>query len=117
VIRGGPAGGGYSNAPDLLKYAEALRTGKLITRQTLQLMRVRKPELGAPRYGYGFALFDGPDIWGHGGDFPGIDFELQQFGDSGYTIILLANYDRVNDPILRKVIKMMQGSGAIATRN
>jgi CubicO group peptidase (beta-lactamase class C family) len=117
VIRGGPAGGGYSNAPDLLKYAEALRTGKLITGSTLELMRSPKRELQAARYGYGFALFDAPDIWGHGGDFPGIDFDLHQFGDSGYTIILLANYDRVNDPILRKVIRMMRGSGAIAANN
>jgi CubicO group peptidase (beta-lactamase class C family) len=103
VIRGGPAGGGYSNAADMLKYDEALRAGKLIKPETLALMRSPKPELGAKSYGYGFALFDGPEIWGHGGDFPGIDFDNNQYGDSGYVLIVLANYDRVNGPILRKM--------------
>ncbi|HEY0304453.1 MAG TPA: serine hydrolase domain-containing protein, partial [Longimicrobiales bacterium] len=114
VIRGGPAGGGYSNAPDMLRYAEALRTGKLIKRSTLDLMRSPKPELGAPRYGYGFALFDGPQVWGHGGDFPGIDFDLNQYGESGYTVIVMANYDRVNEPILRKMKDLLRGTGALA---
>lgn len=102
VIRGGPAGGGYATAPDLLRYTEALRTGKLVSRATLDLMRSPKPELGAPMYGYGFALFDGPQYWGHGGDFPGVDADVEQFGTSGYTMIILANTHMVNDAIKRK---------------
>lgn len=106
VIKGGPAGGGYSTAPDLLRYTEALRTGKLVSRATLDLMRSPKPELGAPIYGYGFALFDGPQYWGHGGDFEGIDADVEQFGTSGVTMIILANTHMVNDPIKRKVRRM-----------
>lgn len=109
VIRGGPAGGGYATAPDLLRYTEALRTGKLVSRATLDLMRSPKPELGAPIYGYGFALFQGPQYWGHGGDFPGIDADVEQFGTSGYTMIILANTHMVNDPIKRKVRRMLGG--------
>ena len=114
VIRGGPAGGGYSNAPDMLKYDEALRAGKLVKPETLALMRSPKPELGVKSYGYGFALFDGPTIWGHGGDFPGIDFDNNQYGESGYVLIVLANYDRVNGPILRKMKELLGGGPGLA---
>jgi CubicO group peptidase (beta-lactamase class C family) len=113
VIRGGPAGGGYSTAPDLLRYTEALRGGKLISLQTLDLMRSPKPELGVPVYGYGFVLFDGPMYWGHGGDFPGIDADIEQYGTSGYTLIVLANTHAVNDPIKRKVRRMLEAGGVI----
>lgn len=72
-------------------------------RDTLDLMRSPKPELGSPRYGYGFVLFDGPQYWGNGGDFEGVDADVEQFGTSGYTMIILANSHMVNDPIKRKV--------------
>lgn len=115
VIRGGPAGGGYATAPDLLRYTEALRNGTLVSRATLDLMRAPKPEIGAPAYGYGFVLFDGAQYWGHGGDFPGIDADIEQYGTSGYTLIVLANTHQVNDPIKRKVRRMMADGGMIAT--
>jgi len=115
VIRGGPAGGGYATAPDLLRYTEALRNGRLVSRATLDLMRSPKPEIGAPAYGYGFALFEGAQYWGHGGDFPGIDADIEQFGTSGYTLIVLANTHQVNDPIKRKVHRMMADGGMVAT--
>jgi len=44
VMRGGPAGGGYSTAPDLLRFAEALTSGKLITPATYELMTTPKPD-------------------------------------------------------------------------
>ena len=56
VMRGGPAGGGYSTAPDLLRFAEALTSGKLITPATYELMTTPKPDVSSPRYGYGFQL-------------------------------------------------------------
>lgn len=114
VVKGGPAGGGWSTAEDILAYSEALRSGKLVSRATFDLMRSPKPELHSPNYGYGTVLFEGPDIWGHGGDFPGIDFDWNGYGDSGYTLVVMANYDRVNDPIKRKVTRMLRASGAVA---
>ncbi len=114
VVQGGPAGGGWSTAEDILAYSEALKAGTLISKATLAAMRSPKPDLGSPRYGYGFVLFEGADIWGHGGDFPGIDFDWNNYGDGAYTLIVMANYDRVNDPIKRKVTRMIRSAGAVA---
>jgi CubicO group peptidase (beta-lactamase class C family) len=96
-VRGSPAGGGLATAPDLLSLSAALRTGKLANPQSLVELRMPRPELNSPRYGYGFDLgrFAEPHrrIAGHGGDAPGT---CAEFGDildtsSAYTVIVLGN--------------------------
>jgi CubicO group peptidase (beta-lactamase class C family) len=116
VIRGLPAGGGYATAMDLVRYSEALRAGTLLRPATLALMRAPRPEVASPRYGYGFVLFEGPEIWGHGGDFPGIDADWNNYGDSGYTLVILANRSGVNDPVKRKVRRLLAAAGVAAAR-
>jgi CubicO group peptidase (beta-lactamase class C family) len=114
VIRGGPAGGGFATAEDLLRYAEALRGGAIVSQETLDLMRTPKSELGASRYGYGMVIGAGPGYpryWGHGGDFEGVDADLMVFGDSGYTLVLLANQEAVNPPIIRLVQRLLAARG------
>ena len=49
VIRGGPAGGGYSTARDLLAFAEAMRQGRLVTPATAERLWTAKPDLQLPR--------------------------------------------------------------------
>jgi CubicO group peptidase (beta-lactamase class C family) len=114
VIRGGPAGGGFSTASDLLQYAEALRAGKIVSRRTLELMRTPRTDLGAERYGYGYVISAGPAYpryWGHGGDFEGVDADLMLFGDSGYVLIVLANEEMTNPSIIRLVQRMLAARG------
>lgn len=100
---GSPVGGYYSTAEDLLKFASALMAGKLIGNDFVQMMRTPKPELGAEEYGFGTMLWRGPGIWGHGGDLPGADADLEIYGDTGYVAIVLGNFVENNPPVLMKI--------------
>jgi D-alanyl-D-alanine carboxypeptidase len=71
VIRGGPAGGGYSTVDDLHRFARALQTGRLVQPATLALMVAPRPELASPTYGYGFGI-NADGSLGHTGGFAGI---------------------------------------------
>ena len=63
---------------------EILLTGKVMT-------------AGNPsqQYGYGFqvARVEGQRVVGHSGGFPGISTQMDMFLDSGYTTIVLSNFD------------------------
>jgi len=100
TIAGGAMGGLYSTGPDLLRFASALLAGKLVSAQTLDLMRTPKPELGAAGYGFGVMRERTPGVWGHGGDLPGADAALEFYAD-GHVVVVLANMDNVAAPILQ----------------
>lgn len=94
VIKGGPAGGGYSTVRDLLKFDQALRSGKILSAAAFQrILDPKKQDRGG--YGYGFDVRRVGDqrIAGHGGGFPGLNGDLSIYLDSGYTVAVLANYD------------------------
>lgn len=113
VIRGGPAGGGFSTAPDLAAFARALRQGKLVSRETAERMWSPKPEISSPGYGYGFQLGGTPEdrIVGHGGGFPGISSNLDLFLDSGYTAVVLTNLDGGAQPVQQKIRELVARLG------
>lgn len=111
VMRGGPHGGGYSTVEDLLKFDQALRSGKLVTAATLKTLTTPKPELNSPNYGYGFfAGADSPST-GHSGGFTGINSELSMFLTSGWTIAVMSNYSRGVGPVMQKMTELIAGSG------
>jgi CubicO group peptidase (beta-lactamase class C family) len=107
VIQGGPAGGGYATAMDLAALASALQSGRIVRPETLRLLRTPKPELGSPAYGYGFLLWIAPGWWGHGGDFPGIDADWHMQAEGDWTMVVLANQDAVNPPVVRKILRLL----------
>jgi len=84
--RGSSAGGGYATAPDLVKFAAALRSGVLLTRDDVD------------------RLF-GSDI-GVAGGAPGINADLEIDAQSGYVLVVLSNYD---PPSARDVAKTIRG--------
>jgi D-alanyl-D-alanine carboxypeptidase len=89
--RGTAAGGGYSTVADLMRFAEALQSGKLISKATLdEATREHQPQ-----YGYGFGVQgDGPlRSYGHGGGAPGMNGELRVFPELGYVVVGLSNLD------------------------
>ena len=91
MLRGGPAGGGYSTAADLLAFATAMRENRLVRQETRDLLWSPKPELKSPEYGYGFGIEDGGRTVGHTGGFTGISSSLSIRLDEGLTVVSLSN--------------------------
>lgn len=89
--RGTSAGGGYSTVGDLLRFAQALESGKLISKATL----TEAITPGKEQYGYGFAMQgEGPlRSYGHNGGAPGINGDLRVFPELGYVLVGLSNLD------------------------
>ena len=88
VAKGGPPGGGFSNADDMLRFVNALFGGRLVRPATLAKMTAPKP--GSPHYGFGIQFLDGG--FGHTGGFPGISNTVIVYPD-GYRLIVLSNVD------------------------
>lgn len=94
--RGTSAGGGYSTVEDLLKFATALQTNKLLNPQYTEMLTTGKVETpGGGKYAYGFqdATVNGNRCFGHGGGAPGMNGELKICPGPGYVIAVLANLD------------------------
>jgi len=92
--RGMAAGGGYSTTTDLLRFANALTSNRLLKAEhTASLMAAAVPAAGGS-YGLGFMGrdFNGVRAFGHGGGAPGMNGELLIF-PSGYVVVVLANMD------------------------
>jgi len=103
VIRGGPAGGGYSTVGDLERFAEALTDGRLVGEEYVALLTSPKPELSSDSYGYGFGASEGSEIVGHSGGFSGISSNLDIFTDSGYVAVVMSNYGGASRDVVRKI--------------
>ena len=110
TIRGGPAGGGFSTAPDLFGFARALQTGALVSEESLELMWTDHFDPERPSgYGYGFGLREGPAgrVVGHGGGFTGINANLDMFLDSGYISVVMTNLDNAGAPVDSKIAETL----------
>jgi CubicO group peptidase (beta-lactamase class C family) len=92
VIRGGPAGGGFSTVEDLLRFTVALRSGRLVGEEYVRMITTPKPELNSPNYGYGFGVLPEDGIVAHSGGAEGISAHLEMLTADGYTFALLSNY-------------------------
>lgn len=103
--RGTSAGGGYSTVGDLLKFANALMSNKLLDVQHTDLVTTGKVDAPRPgaKYAYGFEdemTPSGARRIGHGGGAPGMNGILSIFPSSGYVIVVLANRD---PPVAREI--------------
>jgi CubicO group peptidase (beta-lactamase class C family) len=108
-VRGGPAGGGYSTAPDLVKFHQTLFSYRLLDKEHTELITTGKVEgpRGMGRYGYGFGdnNADGKHSIGHNGGSPGIAANFEMFPGSGYAAVALMNTD---PPALMPVAKAIR---------
>lgn len=98
AVKGSPATGMYSTVQDLLKFDLALREFKLLTPEYTRIAITGKVDSNQPdtHYAYGFYTVNGS--WGraigHGGHALGGDANFHLYLDSGYTVVVLSNYDR-----------------------
>ncbi len=89
--RGSPAGGGYSTVGDLLHFAQALKSDKLLSAK----MRLEATRLQSGWQGYGFEVLGDGDLlnYGHGGMAPGMNAHFRVYPKLGYVIVVLSNFD------------------------
>ena len=110
-VRGGPAGGGYSSAGDMLKFETALRENKLLDAEHTRTVMTGKVDSGEPigKYGYGFGESDsnGRHIVGHNGGAPGIAANFDMFIDNDYCAVIFMNRDRLMMPVLFKLRELI----------
>jgi len=91
--KGGPAGGGYSTNADLLRFAAALREGRLVKPATLAKMFDGEVPAGPGGYaaGFGDRLSHGRHIRGHAGGIAGTDADLAMVWETGAAVALTSN--------------------------
>ena len=91
--RGTSAGGGYTTAADLMKFAGALMANKLLPAETLAA--ATRPQFTTGAYGFGFQIGrpDEARNYGHGGGAPGMNAMLRVYPESGQSVIVLCNLD------------------------
>ncbi|HSB60152.1 MAG TPA: serine hydrolase domain-containing protein, partial [Vicinamibacteria bacterium] len=97
--RGTSAGGGYSTVEDLVRFAAALTSHKLLDARHTELLITGKVDTpgGGGRYAYAYGFQEevagGIRSFGHGGGAPGMNGDLRIHPDSGYVIAVLSNLD------------------------
>lgn len=80
--RGTPAGGGYATVGDLLRFQEALLDHRLLSPAMTRLFLADYDPDGQPETGFGRA-----------GGAPGLNSTWEADFESGYTVLVLANFD------------------------
>ena len=102
--RGTSAGGGYTTVGDLLKFANALTTHKLLDAQHTTLLTTGQVDTPMrSKYAYGFFDHHDDEIrwFGHSGGAPGMNGDLRIFPQSGYVVAVLSNLDQPVPPAQR----------------
>jgi D-alanyl-D-alanine carboxypeptidase len=99
AVKGSPASNGFSTVQDLFRFFQALQTQRLLDSSTTDLCFTPHTPCDQPgvSYGYGFHIIDDGQhgrIIGHAGRAFGADAFALMYRDLGYTVIVLANYDR-----------------------
>ncbi|SOD14751.1 serine hydrolase [Pedobacter xixiisoli] len=91
--KGTPAGGGYSTVDDLLSFANALQSNRLLSKENTALCTSGKVKFREGMYAYGFEeiTINGHRIIGHTGGHDGVASEIMIYPDLGYTVVILTN--------------------------
>ncbi|WP_162606466.1 serine hydrolase domain-containing protein [Jiangella asiatica] len=92
---GSPAGGAYSTAGDMARFAAALLDNRLLDAEHTELVTTGKVTARGGAYAYGFVdvTENGTRWFGHTGGNNGINSELRIYPESGYVLVGLSNLD------------------------
>lgn len=112
--KGGPAGGGYSNNTDLLRFADALRDGRLVKPATLAKMFDDQVPAGPGGYaaGFGDRLAHGSPIRGHSGGIEGTTANLQMAWNANAAVALTSNQGPSQNWMLAEKIADLLAAGS-----
>lgn len=106
--RGSPAGGATTTADDLLRFADALRRGRLLDPAHLELMTRGQVPYGShdTAYGYGTIVETSRGVvsYGHGGRARGTHFDLRIYPQLDTVLVVLSNYDTIAGPELSSAL-------------
>jgi len=122
---GGPDGGGWSTAPDMLRFASALWRQRLLDSSFTGIATSAKAPLPASVadsganadfycYGLGETVLNHQRIVWHNGGGPGISTDLDTYPDLGWVAIRLENYDTASpsspiDTLIRDILTTEPG--------
>lgn len=109
-----PAGGGYSTNSDLLRFAQALREGKLLKPATVSKLFEDAVPAGPGAYaaGFGDRLSHGAHIRGHAGGIEGTTANLQIVWESGAAVALTSNQGQSQNWMLAERIADLLAAAA-----
>jgi CubicO group peptidase (beta-lactamase class C family) len=111
------AGGLYSTIEDLARFEQALTSGKLLRKETLE--KASTPGLltdgRRTRYGYGWmtANFKGLEEIGHGGDITGFNTFMARYPSEKFSVIVLSNTGMRPPGPLPTAVDLMHNVAAI----
>lgn len=112
VMKAGPSGGFFSTVEDMLRFATALQSYRLLSPEYTKTVVSAKPEIGSPFYGYGFFVSRGNTgrVISHEGDGTGIQASFRMYLDLGYVVVVLSNYGRPSASIVDHVMEQMMAA-------
>lgn len=111
-------GGLHTTIEDMLKYDQALYNTTLLNEEIKDLMfaggkdnLVRYKSSGFKNYSYGWGVNDdnGRRRIEHGGGIPGINAQFIRFPNDKVTIIILSNYDRGANNVMKNITSITFG--------
>ena len=119
VFKGGPAGGYYTTAADLLRFSGAVIAGRLLGKEYTALYVTGKVGYDRGNYAYGMSIdtIGGHAVFGHTGGHFGIANELLVCPEPGYTVVIMTNGEVENYWQVSHLVKSLLLGSSVASDN